>query len=227
MLKSVFWGLLAGNILLLIFLVMDERQTGLSIDIKARAPLNADQVVLLGIPLPESAIPILPASIPVSEPETSAAAVCLRWGEFSGAALEGAEAVLKRLQLDGAAQRSEVEHAGTYWVYMPPLKDKAALNAKIAQLKARGVTDYYVVKEPDPMASAISLGVFTTREGAENWLAELRKRDVRTARVDERYGKQKAVVFELSGINEEENTLLQTASRDFPGSTLQNVPCVR
>ena len=66
---------------------------------------------------------------------------------------------------DNLTQRS-VEHNHGYWVYIPPLKKRANVEKKIAQLKERGIKDYFVVQEKGKWLNAISLGVFRTQEAA-------------------------------------------------------------
>jgi len=58
-----------------------------------------------------------------------------------------------------------------------------------------GVEDFYVVQEDSKFRFAISLGVFKTEEAARSRLAELRKKGVRTARVDPRETSVQKVFF--------------------------------
>jgi hypothetical protein len=149
----------------------------------------------------------------------------MEWGEFSGADLARATAALGELQLGGRLGRREVEYSIGYWVYIPPLKDKAAVAQKIEQLKARGVAEYFVVQEAGAWVNAISLGVFKTREAAQNFVNQLKAKDVRSAQVGERSSRLKVMVFALSGLDVASAGKLAEMRKDFPGSELREVSC--
>lgn len=175
--------------------------------------------------LPPDTAPSAAATLATST-DKSVNTLCLEWGDFSGADLARATAVLSAWQLGDKLSQRQIEHNIGYWVYMPPLKDKAAINQKLAQLKARGVNEYFVVQDPGPWLNAISLGVFKTREAAQNFLDVLRTKDVRTAQVGERASKLKATIFVLQGVDKLLNAKLLGLQQDFPGSVLSHVSCV-
>ena len=78
-----------------------------------------------------------------------------------------------------------VEVIANYWVFIPPLANKAAVDARVAELKAQGVRDILPV-ELGPQRLAISLGVFRTEEAAQARLEALRAQGVKTAKVGPR-----------------------------------------
>src|SRR5574340_356650 len=148
------------------------------------------------------------------------------WGEFSGADLARATAALSKLQLGDKLSQRQVEYAIGYWVYIPPMKDKSAVNRKIAQLKARGIEEYFVVSDAGPWQNAISLGVFKTREAAQHFLDELqRTKDVRTAQLGERASQLKVTIFMLNGLDAKAAADLAAIHKDFAGSELKDTPC--
>lgn len=181
----------------------------------------------------------LPAAIPApskaaSQPDHPAAAAattkpgttaCLEWGDFSGPDLVRATAVLSTMQLPGKLNQRQVERDRGYWVYFPPLRNKAAVNHKIAEIKALGITDYFVVQGSGRWQYAISLGVFKTKEAAQNYLHGLHGRGVHTARVGERASKLKATLFMLDGVDAATVANLTALQKDFPGTELNAVPC--
>jgi hypothetical protein len=169
----------------------------------------------------------LQLSLNVSAPAATGAnaQTCLEWGDFSGADLKLATAALSGLQLGNKLDKRQVDQVIRYWVYIPPLKNKAAVQHKVAQLKARGIEEYFIVPDTDPWRNAISLGVFKTQEAAQNFLDVLRTKDVRTARVGARVGKQKATIFILNGVSPATEARLTSLKKDFPGSELKKVPC--
>lgn len=188
-------------------------------------------------------VAVLPAAAPVAAPPKAASktdhpadvaatwianpgsTVCMEWGEFSGPDLARATAALSAMQLAGKLSQRQVELDRGYWVYFPPLGNKAAVNRKIAELKALGISDYFVVQAPGHWQNAISLGVFKTRVAAQNYLHGLNGKGVHTARVGERAGKLKATIFMLDRVDAGTVTKLTDLQKNFDGSELNFVPC--
>ena len=195
----------------------------------------ADNTAKVDKPLPadrqESAEKKAPAIKPVVEDKPAplatkqTEAVCLEWGDFSGDDLKRATELLSTLKLGDKLSQRQIEYDKGYWVYMPPQKSKAGVKRKIAQLKARNVNEYFVIWNKGEFQYAISLGVFKTREAAENHLKKLRTQDVRTARVGERNSKLRTTLFELNKVDALIENKLKEANKDFHGSELKNVPC--
>ena len=74
----------------------------------------------------------------------------------------------------------------SYWVSIPPQSNKAAAEKKAAELKELGITDFFVVNDPGPSFNAISLGLFHTEDSANERLAQLTRKGVKSARIDTR-----------------------------------------
>lgn len=166
----------------------------------------------------------LSISSPVATPTNEL--VCIEWGDFSGADLSKVTKFLSGMGLGGKLVVRDVDRLVRYWVYMPPLPNKAAINRKISQLKERGINDYFVVQKPGDWHNAISLGVFKSRDAAENFLTELQvTRDVHTARVGERVEKQRATTFLLKDLGAATVTGINAMQKEFPDVELKNIPC--
>jgi len=73
-----------------------------------------------------------------------------------------------------------------FWVFIPPLADKAATEKKATELKRMGIDDFFIVGEPGPYHNAISLGSFSNEETAKDLYDRLIKKGVRSARVEPR-----------------------------------------
>jgi len=181
-------------------------------------------VTSTAVSAPLAASAPIPAPIPVPVAQASVKS-CMEWGEFSGADLTRAAEALSGLKLGDRLARRTVEYASGYWVYIPPLKNQAAVNKKIEQIKAIGVEDYFVVQEPPLWVNAISLGVFKTQESAKNFLVSLKKKGVRTAKVGERKHRLKFTVFVLKSIDAEGGAQLSVLQKDFANSELRTVAC--
>jgi hypothetical protein len=167
-------------------------------------------------------LPLNMAAPAAAEP---GALVCLEWGDFSGLDLTRATAALSALQLADKLSQRQIERDIGYWVYIPPLRNKAAVNRKIAELKALGVREYFVVQISGHWLNAISLGMFKTRDAAQNFLHDLHTKGVRTARVGERASKLKATIFVLNGVDAATEVKLTAMQKDSAGSELNKVPC--
>lgn len=237
--KALVWILLLVNVLFFAAMKWGGMLTADEQAVQAQPPLHEEKIGLLGAPQDKPAA-ALPASAPVAVPAPAPApapvevpvplaampaASCVEWGEFSGTDLARATSALAALQLGDKLSQREVEYAIGYWVYIPPQKDKASVNRKIAQLKARGVEEYFVVSEA-PWINAISLGVFRTREAAQHFLDELqRTKGVRSAQIGERASKLKATIFVLKGLEAATATRLAEMQKDFAGSELKDIAC--
>ena len=119
-------------------------------------------------------------------PEKKAEDRCVQWGDFSEESLVRMESLLKEKFSAVRATRLEKKTGATYWVYIPPLPTRRDAEKKAAELKALRVPEYYIVQESGPHNRAISLGLFSSREAAEERLVSLRPMGVRSARVGEK-----------------------------------------
>lgn len=183
--------------------------------------LNEAKIRLLAEPI-QSAVPVA-ASASIVVPVT--APTCMEWSDFSGADLNRASAALETLQLGKKLSQRPVEYNIGYWVYLPPAKDKASVAQKIAQLKARGVEEYFVVQEEGEWKHAISLGVFKTEDAAQKFLQSLLAKDIRSAKIGERASKLKATIFILNELDAASVEKLSVLQKEFPSSELKKLAC--
>lgn len=208
----------------------------------SQAELNPDKIRMLSDVRP--APTVMPASVPqaaiasavvpstpvlVVSPELvnlpKAQKQCLEWGEFSGSGLAQAKSVIAAMQLGDKVSQREVEHTSGFWVFIPPLKNHAQVQIKVKQLKKMGISDYFVVQEEGGWLHAISLGVFKTEDAAENFLATLRAKGVRSAKVGERMMKLKFTLFVLKNLDSTTEEKIRLAQKDLPESELKMADC--
>ena len=71
-------------------------------------------------------------------------------------------------------------------MHFPSQGSRAAALRKAGELRRLGITEFFIVQEPGPSQWALSLGIFTTEDAAQEFLAALRPRGVRTAVISER-----------------------------------------
>lgn len=103
------------------------------------------------------------------------AVACMRVGPFGSAG--AADAVASRLRSLGYSpdrQSGPGQISAGFWVYLPPYPSHAAAEDGAKQLKDKGVEDLFIVGGEDN-ANAISLGLFSTLERAQNRAAAIRK----------------------------------------------------
>lgn len=242
MIRALFWILLLANIGLFAAMQWGVQLWGEPVVVQPE--LNAEKISLrnaLQVTLLEKASAntassavnaasmqlALDMAVPTSTPENikPKPPICLEWGEFSDAELQLANAALSALELGEKLGKRQVEHTIGYWVYIPPLKDKAAIAKKVAQLKERKISEYFVVQEAGAWRNAISLGVFKTEDAAQNYLNTLRAKEIRSAKVGLRNSKFKVSIFTLKRVDAATESKLTSIQRDFAGSEVRNVSC--
>ncbi|WP_371324360.1 SPOR domain-containing protein [Dechloromonas sp. ZY10] len=112
--------------------------------------------------------------------------------------------------------------ARQWWVYIPPLSNKAESERKAGQLRTLGINDYFIVND-GAQRFAISLGIFSAESRAEERLAELKAKGVRSARVGERPGRETSLGLRLRGPQAQQPALL-AALGEGGRSMPQNCP---
>lgn len=207
------------------FAVMKFDLIGDGSSVVAQPALNQDKIRLLNQAGQLAGSNVAPNAATHADARDKPALQCAEWSDFSGTDLQRANDALAGLALGDKLSQRPIEYNIGYWVYIPPLKDKASINQKIAQLKARGVEEYFVVQEAGEFQHAISLGVFKSEEAAQKFLESLIAKDVRSARIGERASKLKATIFVFNGMDESAIGKLNALQKDFPASELKKVAC--
>jgi len=241
MTRVIFWLALLVNLALFAYLVWGGRL--IQDNGPLQPPLNPNQIKILGFspPVPPSAIPpasapasvappapssaVLAASAPASSAVASASVSCLEWGEFSGADLGSARERLAGLKLGSQLTQREVEHSIGYWVYIPPPKTHAELDAKIAQLKKLGIKEFFVVQEKGKWHDAISLNIFKTEDVAKKFLDHLKSQGVKSAVMGERQTRLKFTVFSITNPDAATLSKLADWQKDFTGIEMRSLEC--
>lgn len=173
-------------------------------------------------PVARPAPALVPEAAKVIAPKP---ANCVEWGEFAGSDLVRARESLATLRLGRDLSERTVEQDHGFWVYIPPQKNRANVDKKIAQLKERGVNDYFVVQEKGKWLNAVSLGVFKSEEAAQKFLTALRAKDVRTARVGERKSRLRYTIFIMKELDSGTSDKLGVLQKEFPDSELKVSAC--
>ena len=225
--RALFLLLVLANLVFFAYAQVTREGTG----VENRIPqlqITPEKIKLLkALDGPAAEKPRTPGkSIPPAPPKVAgAAAACLEWGVLAGPDVGRAETALARLELSSDQVERTVTDATGYWVYMPPLKTKADVDRKVRELKKLGITEFFVVQDAGQWRNAISLGIFRTEEAARGFLAELRKRGVRSAVTGRRENLLKHVAFYVREPNEATVARLTVIQKEFPDTELKAGPC--
>ena len=150
--------------------------------------------------------------------------VCLEWGAFTDAERAAALSALEPLQLGKQMSQRRLESAPSFWVFIAPLSTKQLAERKVGELKALGLTDYYILND-GPQRNAISLGIFKTEDAATKYHESIRARGVNSARVGPRNQAIAQTVLILRDPQPAQAETLQQLKNDFAGSEVKIGPC--
>lgn len=121
-----------------------------------------------------------------SKPADKNAPVCLAWNNMASGDADRLQGMLSSKWSAFKVVRRQLPVGGPYWVFVPPLANKAAAERKAGELKTLGVVDYFIVQESGANHLAVSLGVFSTEQAAKDRLDVLRGQGVRSAQMGPR-----------------------------------------
>jgi hypothetical protein len=217
-LRTVFFLLLLANLGFLAWSYFGAGPT-LSESQLVEQQLNPEAIRLLSA----EQVAALAAQRPKPPPRPAVAA-CLELGAFNPADVARVQQALDPLALGPRLSQRRAEEIASYWVFMPPQRDRQAANQKAAELRRLGVEDFFVVQEDPRHRYAISLGVFKTSEAAQARLAELRAKGVRTAKVGPRETPVHKIYFTVREVPDALAAKLNEVRQSFPGSELKTCP---
>jgi hypothetical protein len=161
----------------------------------------------------------------LDKPATPALASCLEWGPFSEAERTRAQPLLEGLGSGRGITSKPVEVTTAYWVFVPPQANKTAAEKKMAELKALGVTEMYLVQDQGPQRLAISLGLFRSEEAANSYLAGMLQLGVKTAKLAPRTQTLSQTLLVLRDPPAEALARLAEFKNDFPGAEVKQAAC--
>lgn len=178
--------------------------------------LSADQVAKLAAERAKL------ADRPKALPKVPAA--CVELGAFSPIDVPRVQQALEPLALGSRLSQRRAQEIASYWVFIPPLRNRQVANQKAAELKKLGIEDFFIVLEDPKARFAISLGVFKTEEAARSRLGELRTKGVRTARVAPKETSVQKVYFAIREVPDALVAKLNDLRQAFPGSEIKDCP---
>jgi hypothetical protein len=206
-LKFIFWTLLGLNAALFAYgqgllgnFKAGEREPG-----RIKNQINTDKLQLqMGLaavlPPPPAPQPLAPASAPAV-----ALIACTEIGAFATADARRFERQTAPLELGERQSQQEVaaQEISSHMVMIPPLGSKEAADKKAAELKAQGVSNYFIMNDSTPAKWAISLGVFKSESAAQTLMAALKKQGVTGAKIAGRSTAATKLVYRFRNIDAE------------------------
>lgn len=211
MVRFVFWALLAANALLFAYGrgMLGSADGEVREPARLARQLAADKLVLLSgeqaqalaaakaedseaeaeTEVAETSAPAnapAPAPAPAAPvPPAAPAYACLETEAFAPPDARRFENRLARLELGARQTRLAVpfQEVTSHLVYLPPNGGKEGAERRVAELRERGISDYFIMQGDSPMRWAVSLGAFKTEASARTLAAELAKKGVQGVRV--------------------------------------------
>lgn len=213
--RLLFLILLLANVAAFGYIRFAESRAGADAQ-NALLQISPEKMKLLKPGRKDKAAAVLPSSPP------RPALACLEWGSFAAEDAPRAAAELARFDLGDKLSQREVSDSG-WWVYVPPLQSKAEADRKVSEVKALGISDFYVVQENSQWRFAVALGTFKTEEAANNRLAQLTQKGVRSAVVGPRGAITR--IFMIRDPGDEVAAKLAGLTADFPNAQLKATAC--
>ena len=191
----------------------------------APSPVDGAAEVVAAIPaepaLPasndETAAPATPAVPPPGSVEVAVPPACVR---FAGLGAEQATDMMERVRRAAKGLKIDDMRVGSpngWWVYVPSQGNRDSADSKVAELRALGVKDLFILQDTGPNQYAISLGVFKTESSARQLLATLQAQGVRSARVSPRNNETHRI--EIRGPSDIVSSLASELGGRYPGVT--------
>lgn len=160
-----------------------------------------------------------PAGAEAAAPAASPADRCLTWKSVD---TEGAKQLGTLLAEPRFAAlkvvSSKLDAPVSWWVFIPPSPTRADAERKAGQLQRLGVADFFVVQTSGATRNSISLGIFSSEQGARDHLAALQAKGVRSAQVGPRDTGDERFSVELRGAEADLEAARGAAERALPAA---------
>jgi hypothetical protein len=231
MLKLIFFLLLLANGVLFAFHqgYLGSFGPGGHEPERMKNQLNADKIKLIAAPAsapapaPDAGVPAVQRGNPNEQAAPKMA--CLEIGAFTAVEARRFEAQLASLPLADKPTRLDISEPSSHMVFIPPQNGKSGADKKVAELRALGVTDYFVLQDnPNPeLRWGVSLGIFKSEEAARAFLAQLGQKGVRSARLAEYKAPMRKIAFRLQADSQTRSGIEKLKS-EFPNQQVRECP---
>jgi len=240
-LKFVFWALLAANAALLAYgqgvlgqpgggereparlknQLAPERLTQLTA-VEAKRALDAAEAEEAAEPQAAATeAPAAPTAPVAVAPDLVA---CVQAGPFSAADARRFESRIANLDLAARQTRVEVpfQEVTSRLVYLPPSGGREGAQRRTAELKERGVENFFIMQGESPLRWAISLGVFKTEGAAQKLVDQLQRQGVRGVRILPRGPQVMRTAYQYRAIAPAARTRMAGIADNYAGAGLRD-----
>jgi hypothetical protein len=184
-------------------------------------PAQAKLAVASIAPAPDAPpLPVQPIAPPPVAPTLVA---CVQTGPFSAADARRFESRVARLGLAPRQSRIDMpyQEVTSRLVYLPPNGGREGAQRRVAELKERGVTNYFIMQnDTSPLRYAISLGVFKSDGAAQKLVADLQRQGVRGVRILPRGPQVMRAAYQYRNIEPALRERLGGIADDYTGGAL-------
>lgn len=149
-----------------------------------------------------------------------AGAACVEFSSVPVAEQQRIREAFNSMNLGSRLIERRVEEITRHWVYLPPARDRKAAEAAAAALKKQGVNDSSI--RPD---NSVSLGVFSSEDAAQRFLAQVEGKGVKGAVTGPFSRETRDVLYLVREPDTELVAKLVLLTREYQGSRLRPVAC--
>jgi len=107
-------------------------------------------------------------------------------------------------------------------VYLPPNGGREGAQRRTAELKERGVENFYIMQGDSPLRWAISLGVFKTDSAAQKLVDQLQRQGVRGVRILPRGPQVVRIAYQYRTIAPVARTRLAGIADNYAGAGVRS-----
>lgn len=149
---------------------------------------------------------------------------CLAWQRLDAAGLRAIESYLKQVGIKPDAYSIQLQKKLGWWVFMPPLEDAAAGQARIDQIIQLGIKDYAQVRS-GLMRNALSLGAFSNLGQVREHAAFLTRKGLKGIEFGPRLESGVASLILSAAISDAELAKMETQLKSGWPNGLQPAAC--
>ncbi|MCC7091059.1 MAG: SPOR domain-containing protein [Nitrosomonas sp.] len=150
---------------------------------------------------------------------------CLEWGNFDEQQVYEAESLLSEIVPDQSYTLEEAGNTLKYWLHIPPLPNRDMANRMINKLRNLGIISFRIKEDDSHRKNAISLGMFTDKNGALAQLKDIEKKGITNLMIEERNVAVQKIV--IHGTTEEIKEQIQKVAEQFEDTRLIQNKCER
>ena len=214
--KKLLVFLLLANALLFGYAYIDGMNANAQASAERYKPINPDAVKSLTAQQMSKLGPAKVAQLTLA---------CAEWGPLSDADRVRATKLLEPLVLGRTLLSRRVDVTAAHWVYIPPKSSRTSADRAQADLKRLNINGSNIVLEPGEWNFAISLGVFRTKAEADERLAAIRAKGVKTAAYRQREQTLAMTAFVLREPPQSTVSKLEELKSQISGTSITTGAC--